>query len=61
MIRNMDGKEVENMASAIDLFTHIKIHLFKNSSSFNGEIYSPFNKEFFSYTITASGISDDNS
>ncbi|MBT3329628.1 MAG: AAA family ATPase [Nitrosopumilus sp.] len=61
MIRNMDGKEVENMASAIDLFTHIKIHLFKNSSSFNGEIYSSFNKEFFSYTITASGISDDNS
>ena len=61
MIRNMDGKEVENMASAIDLFTHIKIHLFKNSSSFNGEIYSSFNKEFFSYTITTSGISDDNS
>jgi DNA repair protein RAD51 len=60
MIRSMDGKEVENMASAIDLFTHIKIHLFKNLSSFNGEIYSPFNKEFFSYTITASGISDDN-
>jgi len=60
MIRSMDGKEVENMASAIDLFTHIKIHLFKNLSSFNGEIYSPFNKEFFSYTITTSGISDDN-
>ena len=34
MIRNMDGKEVENMASAIDLFTHIKIHLFKNASIF---------------------------
>ena len=60
MIRNMDGKEVENMASAIDLFTHIKIHLFKNSSTFNGEIYSPFNKESFSYEITTLGLSDEN-
>ena len=60
MIRNMDGKEVENMASAIDLFTHIKIHLFKNSSIFNGEIYSPFNKESFSYEITTLGLSDEN-
>ena len=60
MIRNMDGKEVENMASAIDLFTHIKIHLFKNSSTFNGEIYSPFNKESFSYEITTLGLSDQN-
>ncbi|MBC8250408.1 MAG: AAA family ATPase [Candidatus Nitrosopelagicus sp.] len=60
MIRNMDGKEVENMASAIDLFTHIKIHLFKNTSIFNGEIYSPFNKESFSYEITTLGLSDEN-
>ena len=60
MIRNMDGKEVENMASAIDLFTHIKIHLFKNASIFNGEIYSPFNKESFSYEITTLGLSDEN-
>ena len=60
MIRNMDGKEVENMANAIDLFTHIKIHLFKNSSTFNGEIYSPLNKESFSYEITTLGLSDEN-
>jgi len=59
MIRNMDDKEVENMANAIDLFTHIKIHLSKNSSLFNGEIYSPFKKESFSYTITTLGISSD--
>ena len=58
MIRNMDDKEIENMANAIDLFTHIKIHLFKNSSVYNGEISSPFNKENFSYTITSSGLSD---
>ena len=60
MIRNMDDKEVENMANAIDLFTHIKIHLCKNSSIFNGKVYSAFKKESFSYTITTSGISGDN-
>jgi len=58
MIRNMGDKEVENMATAIDLFTHVKIHLFKNSSMFNGKIYSPFNNESFSYTITELGLSD---
>ena len=58
MIRNSYEQEVENMSTAIDLFTHIKIHLFKNSSIYNGEISSPFNKENFSYTITSSGLSD---
>jgi len=59
MIRNMDDKEVENMQSAIDPFTHIKIHLFKNSSNFNGEIYWALKKQNFSYTITKIGLSDD--
>ena len=58
MIRNSNEQEVENMSTAIDLFTHIKIHLFKNSSVYNGEIFSPFNKESFSYAITSSGLSD---
>ena len=60
MIRNSNEQEVENMSTAIDLFTHIKIHLFKNASIFNGEIYSPFNKESFSYEITTLGLSDEN-
>ncbi len=59
MIRNIDNKEVENMQSAIDPFTHIKIHLFKNLSNFNGEIYWALKKENFSYTITKIGLSDD--
>ena len=59
MIRTMDDNEVENMQSAIDPFTHIKIHLFKNSSNFNGEIYWALKKENFSYTITKIGLSDD--
>jgi len=58
MIRNIDGKEVENMKSAIDPFTHIKIHLFKNLSEFKGEIYWALKKECFSYTIDRFGISN---
>ena len=58
MIRNMNGKEIENMQNAIDPFTHIKIHLFKNSSKFNGEIYWALKKETFSYIITKIGLVD---
>ncbi len=56
MIRNLEGKEIENMKSAIDPFTHIKIHLTKNFSKFNGKIYSPFLENSFSYTIDKSGL-----
>ena len=59
MIRNIGDKEIENMHSAIDPFTHIKIHLFKNSSKFNGEIYWALKKENFSYTIAKIGLCDD--
>jgi len=57
MIRNIEDKEVENMKSAIDPFTHIKIHLFKKSSKFNGKIYWALKKEYFSYTISPVGLS----
>ncbi|MBL7001361.1 MAG: recombinase RecA [Nitrosopumilus sp.] len=58
MIRTIEGKEVENMKSAIDPFTHIKIQLSKNSSKFKGIIYWALNKEYFSYKIHVSGLSD---
>lgn len=58
MIRNIEEREIENMKSAIDFFTHIKIHLFKNSSKFNGEVYWALNKEHFSYRIGTLGLSD---
>ena len=58
MIRNIEGKEVENMKSAIDHFTHIKIHLVKDSSKFKGKIYWALDKEYFSYKIHALGLSD---
>jgi len=58
MIRNIEGKEVENMKSAISPFTHIKIHLSKNSSKFEGKIYWALNKQNFSYKILVLGLSD---
>jgi DNA repair protein RAD51 len=59
MIRNMEDKEIENMRNAIDPFTHIKIHLFKNSSKYNGQIYWALKNENFSYTINKIGLSDN--
>ena len=58
MIRTIDDKEVENMKSAIDPFTHIKIQLSKNSSKFKGKIYWALNKEYFFYKIHVSGMVD---
>jgi len=57
MIRTIEDKEVENMKSAIDPFTHIKIHLSKNSSKYKGKVYWALNKENFSYKIDVSGLS----
>lgn len=58
MIRNSDDKEVENMRTAIDLFTHIKIKLTKNISKFYGEITWPGHHHDFFYNINKSGLSD---
>ena len=58
MIRTIDDKEVENMKSAIDPFTHIKIQLSKNSSKFKGKIYWALNEEYFFYKIHVSGMAD---
>ena len=58
MIRTIEGKEIENMKSAIDPFTHIKIHLVRNSSKFKGEIYWALKKENFSYKIHSLGLTD---
>jgi DNA repair protein RAD51 len=58
MIRNSGDKEVENMKSAIDHFTHIKIHLFKNSPKFDGIVYWALDKDYFSYEIHTLGLTD---
>jgi len=57
MIRNIEGKEIENMKSAIDVFTHVKIKLSKTASKFNGEVMWLNNKNSFSYKINTSGLS----
>lgn len=59
MIRNMGDKEVENMRRAIDLYTHIKIHLFKNSSKYHGEANWLLNHDTFTYQIGSSGLTDN--
>ena len=63
MIRNLKDKEVENMKGAIDPFTHIKIHLFKNPNGYSGRIYWALHKEYFAYGINDTGlhmIADEN-
>lgn len=57
MIRNIEGSEIENMKSAIDPFTHIKIKLTKVSSKFKGEIKWLKHSNQFNYQIMASGLS----
>lgn len=58
MIRNIEGSEMENMRTAIDLFTHIKIKLTKTQSKFHGKIWWLLNKSDFSYKIHSAGLSD---
>ena len=58
MIRHIDGKEIENMQKAIDLSTHIKIRLYKDSSKYQGEITWLLHSHHFSYIINSSGLSD---
>jgi DNA repair protein RAD51 len=59
MIRNIDGTEIENMKTAIDPFTHIKIKLTKTSSKFYAEIQWLLQKTSFSYKIHTAGLSED--
>jgi len=58
MIRNIGDKEVENMRKAIDLFTHIKIKLTKNSTKYHGEVNWLLNQHTFSYIIGPTGLSE---
>lgn len=58
MIRNQDGKEIENMAKAFEPFVHLKIQLTKINNKFKGEARYLSNKLVFSYTITREGVFD---
>lgn len=56
MIRTIDDKEIENLEKAINLFTHVKIHLTKHSNSINGELITINKKSKFSFVITNEGV-----
>lgn len=56
MIRNIEGKEIENMKYAIDPFTHVKIKLSKISKKFKCEIKWLAHHNDFSYIINTSGL-----
>lgn len=58
MIRNIEGTEMENMRTAIDPFTHIKIKLTKTSSKFHAETRYLLHKTHFYYKIHAAGLHD---
>ena len=59
MIRNIDGKDVENMRKAIDLFTHIKIKLSKKATKHVGEVTWLLKYHTFSFTIDSTGLSEN--
>lgn len=56
MIRNIEGIEMENMRTAIDPLTHIKIRLAKASSKFQGEVRWLLHQTRFSYRILPAGL-----
>jgi len=58
MVRNIEDKEIENMRTVIDPFTHIKINLSKKNSKFNGEIKWLLHQYNFSYKIHTAGLID---
>lgn len=59
MIRNNDEKEIENLEKAINPFTHVKIHLLKNSNSIVGDISSINKKSKFSFVISSKGVTNE--
>ena len=58
MIRTFQNSQVENMKSAIDPFTHIKIRLSKVGQKFQGRVWWALGSTNFTYKINTSGVSD---
>lgn len=58
MVRTIDGKEIENMKTAINPYTHVKIHLFKKSKFYSGIVYWALNQNSFHYQIHELGLLD---
>ncbi|RNJ75209.1 MAG: recombinase RecA [Nitrosopumilus sp. B06] len=55
-VRTINETEIESMKSAIDPFTHIKIHLSHIGNKFHGRVYWALAEEDFAYELGASGL-----
>ena len=58
MVRQIDDREAENMQTAIDPFTHIKIGLSRDTTKFFGKAAWMQNRLDFSYKIHPRGLLD---
>jgi DNA repair protein RAD51 len=57
VVRNMDGREVENLNNSISMFVHKKIKLQKDGKKYQAQVLPSFGgKKEILYTITQSGI-----
>ena len=58
IVRSFNEQEEENLEKSIDMFTHIKIKLKKNTDGFLCQVVSPFINKKFQYNITSNGLTD---
>ncbi len=57
VVRNMDGREVENLNNSISMFVHKKIKLQKDGKKYQAQVLPSFGgKKEILYTITQVGI-----
>jgi len=57
VVRNMDGREVENLNNSISMFVHKKIKLQKDGKKYQAQVLPSFGgKKEILYTITKAGI-----
>jgi DNA repair protein RAD51 len=59
IVRSFKENEEENLEKSIDMFTHIKIKLKKNTDGFLCQVVSPFINKKFHYNITSNGLTDE--
>ena len=59
IVRTINKHEKENLEESINMYTHTKIKLSKNSDGYLCQVISPFVKKKFQYTITSSGLTSE--
>lgn len=56
---NVDSIEKESLSNILDFFTHVKIHLSKKRSFYEGEIILPNFYSTFRYKLTKGGLTEE--